>query len=209
MKKIAITPRLITNESYFEIRDALDIRWAKLFEMLNFLPIILPTHYNKINSFFDSIDIGGIILTSGNDLYSVNQNELSNKRDIFEKNLIKYAVKNNIPLLGLCRGFQIIAEYYGCKVEKCKEHVGVEHSLHISDESRFKNDLSKIKKIRCYHNYSIKKINNNFIISARSEDGVIEAFEHKDNNIFAQMWHSEREEPLDKYKLKIIKEFFK
>jgi len=209
MKKIAITQRLIEKKSYFEIRDALDVRWAKLFEKLDFLPIILPSHYKKIDYFFDSIKIDGVILTGGEDLHSIDKNNLSKKRDAFEKNLISYAIKNNIPLFGVCRGFQIIAEYFGSQIEKCKGHVGVDHSLKISDNSKFKNNLIDIRKIKCYHNYSIKELKNGLIISARSEDETIEAFEHKSKPIFAHLWHSEREEPFDGHKLKIIKNFFK
>ena len=42
MKKIAITQRLIDNDSYKEIRETLDINWGKIFLQMNFLPIVLP-----------------------------------------------------------------------------------------------------------------------------------------------------------------------
>ena len=45
MKIIAITQRIISNESYFEIREALDIDWGRLLSNLNFLPIVLPINF--------------------------------------------------------------------------------------------------------------------------------------------------------------------
>ena len=66
MKIIAITQRLISNQSYFEIREALDIKWGKLLKKSNFIPIILPIEFGY-KKYFESIKIDGIILTGGND----------------------------------------------------------------------------------------------------------------------------------------------
>ena len=44
-----------------------------------------------------------------------------------EKKLIKYSLKKNIPLLGICRGMQMIAKVYNIKLSKMKGHVGVKH----------------------------------------------------------------------------------
>jgi hypothetical protein len=40
MKKIALTQRLLLNQNYFEMREALDVKWGALFKKLNFLPVI-------------------------------------------------------------------------------------------------------------------------------------------------------------------------
>ena len=61
MKKILITQRLSLNKSYFEIREAFDIKWGALFKKLNFLPIILPIEFDY-KKYFNSINIDGIIL---------------------------------------------------------------------------------------------------------------------------------------------------
>ena len=207
MKKIAITQRLIENVSYFEIRDALDIRWGKLFSNLGYLPILLPTDYN-FKQYFEAFDINGIILSGGNDLSSILPDELSKKRDAFEKELIKYAIKIDIPVLGICRGMLVIAEYFNGEFKKVDGHVGINHNILISDKSKFNHDLKNIGDVNSYHNYSVEKISNDFIISAKSEDGVIEAIEHKKYKIFGQMWHSERQDPFNENELNIIKKLF-
>ena len=102
MKKIALTQRLLINENYFEVREALDVKWGGLFKKLDFLPVILPIEF-EYKKYFNSIKIDGIILTGGNDLSALNENDLSIKRDQFEKRIIRYAIKNNIPILGTCR----------------------------------------------------------------------------------------------------------
>lgn len=207
MKNIAITQRLIQNDSYLEVRDALDIKWAKLFKKINCLPIILPSDYDFI-FYFKSFKIKGIILSGGNDLSLLSTNELSKKRDHFEKRLIGFGISKGIPILGICRGMQVIADYFNCDFKKVQKHAGTKHKLVVSDKSRFKYNLKKIKTVNSYHNYAINNVSHNLIISARSVDGIIEAIEHKKYNIFGQMWHSEREEPFCQEELKIIKSLF-
>ena len=92
MKKIAITQRLIENESYYEIREALDINFSKFIKACGFLPIILP--YNvDFKEYFKEFNIEGIVLTGGNDLNNFKENELSKKRDDFENRLIKFCIQ--------------------------------------------------------------------------------------------------------------------
>ena len=79
---------MVLNQNYYEMREALDVKWGKLFKKMNFVPIILPIEF-QYKKYFDFLKIDGIILTGGNDLNSVNKNNISLKRDNFEKKLIK------------------------------------------------------------------------------------------------------------------------
>ena len=207
MKKIAITQRLILNDNYYELREALDTRWGLLFDALNFLPIILPIEYN-FKKYFDSIKIDGILLTGGNDLNSLNCSDESLQRDIFEKELIKYGIKNNIPILGVCRGMQVIAEYFGASFIKVKDQVAIKHSLKVNEESKYFNELSKLNDVNSFHNYAVENLTKDLLISATDNNDTIKAIEHKEYKIFAQMWHSERDKIFDKEQLKLIEEFF-
>ena len=207
MKNIVITQRLIENEGCREIRDALDVRWTEFFKKIGCLPIILPSYHDFV-PYFKTLKISGIILSGGNDLSLLSNNELSKKRDDFEKRLIKFGITKGVPILGICRGMQIIADYLGCDFKKVHGHAGAEHKLVVSDKSRFKDNLKKIKSVNSYHNYGINNISRNLIISAKSDDEIIEAIEHRKYNIFGQMWHSERNGPFCREELKIIKRFF-
>lgn len=207
MKKIAITQRLLLNESYYEVREALDIKWALLLKELNFLPIVLPTQYD-FEEYFNTLGIDGILLTGGNDLNSVNENKESSLRDEFEKKLIKYAIKYNTPIFGVCRGMHIIAEYFGSDLAKVQNQVNIKHKLQINKKSKYYDRLNTLEKVNSYHNYSINNISNDFLVSAWGENQIIKAIEHKKYKIFAQMWHSERENPFNENELNLIKEFF-
>jgi gamma-glutamyl-gamma-aminobutyrate hydrolase PuuD len=207
MKKIAITQRLISNDNYYEVREALDTRWAKLFEELDFIPIVLPIDIN-FKKYFKHFQIDGIFLTGGNDLNSLNTNDLSRLRDIFELNLISYGIENEIPIFGVCRGMQIVAKYFESTFKKVKNHVAVNHKLIVSQNSKYRDNLLKLDIVNSYHNFAIDKIGNNLIISAFSDDKSIEAIEHTKTKVFGQMWHSERQQPYKKEELDLIKTFF-
>ncbi len=207
MKKIVVSQRLILNQDYHEVREALDIQWGLLFEQLDFLPIILPYEYS-FEKYFNSMQIDGIVLTGGNDLSSLNYSKESKKRDIFEKKLVKYGITNNIPILGICRGMQIISEYFGSDFESVANQVNTRNELKINNESKYYNRLMKISNVNSFHNYCIKNISEELLVSATDFNGIIKAIEHKKYNIFGQMWHSEREEPFSNDELNLIKEFF-
>ena len=207
MKKIAITQRIISNKTYFEQREALDIRWSILFKELNYLPIILPIGID-FKEYFHNNNIEGILLTGGNDLNSLNINDLSRLRDIYELNLISYGIENEIPIFGVCRGMQIVAKYFESTFKKVKDHVAVNHKLIVSKNSKYRENLLELDNVNSYHNYAIDKVGNNLIVSAFSDDKSIEAIEHTKSKIFGQMWHSERQQPFKKEELRLIKTFF-
>jgi putative glutamine amidotransferase len=207
MKKIAITQRLLINDSYYECREALDIKWGLLFKELGFLPIVLPTEYD-FKSYFEALDIDGIFITGGNDLNSLNPNELSKKRDDFEKKLINYGVEHNVSIFGICRGMQIIADYFGADFEEVDNQVNIRHSLQVNSVSKFAKELKRLKNVNSFHSYGIRSLPDRLLLSAKHENGTIKAIEHKDYKIFCQMWHSERESPFNPKELDLIRKFF-
>jgi len=208
MKKIAITQQLAENNTYFQENEVLDISWGKLFKRMNFVPIILPYEYN-FQEYFNEIKIDGILLTGGNDLNELNKNKLSKKRDDFEIKLIKYSLENFIPIFGVCRGMQIIAKYFGCNFNSVSNQVNTRHKLVINQKSKYQKYLNNLDTVNSFHNYTISDLSNELIISATNNEQVIKAIEHTKHKVFAQMWHSEREQPFIENELKIIGEFFK
>ena len=127
MKKIGITQRLVREEKFDETRNALDIRWQELLFSIDLIPIPIPVNINL--HYYNSVNLEGIILTGGNNLCSLEENSLSSLRDIQEIECIKYAIKNSIPLFGVCRGMQIIAEYFGSSFKKVDDHIAKRHKI--------------------------------------------------------------------------------
>lgn len=202
-----ITQTLAENESYFEQREMLDVAWGRLFHKIDILPIVLPYECD-FKSYFENIEIDGVLLSGGNDLNSLNQNKLSQKRDSYELSLIDHCVSRNIPLFGVCRGMQIIAKYFDASFKRVQNQVATHHKIRVDKNSRYFKYLTKLKEVNSFHNFAIKSIKDDFLVSAISEDGVVKAIEHKELKVFAQMWHSERVSPFNQDELNLIKEFF-
>jgi N5-(cytidine 5'-diphosphoramidyl)-L-glutamine hydrolase len=207
MKKIAITQRLVLNEDYYELREALDVNWGRLFNALDFLPIVLPMEYS-FEKYFDIVGVDGILLTGGNDLNSLNPSKISKRRDAFEKRLIEYAIVNDVPVFGICRGMQIIGEFFGADFRKVENQVAIEHFIMPNKSSLYFNELNQINMVNSFHNYAINNLPDDILISATNENKMIKAIEHRTYKIFAQMWHSERKNKLSKNELNLIRAFY-
>lgn len=191
MKKIAVTQRLVKNTSYYEIREALDINWGALLDTLGFEPVILPLRYDFKKTPFD-----GLILTGGNDLSVISGDATDKLRDDFEKSLLDYCIARNMPVLGICRGMQMINFYFGGTLKKVENHAGTKHFLDTGIE------------VNSYHGYAVDAPGRGLQVIARSNDGVIEIMRHEKHNIYAQMAHPERCVPFNEHDVKFIKNFF-
>ena len=131
-------------------------------------------------------NIDGILLTGGDKV---------GRLDYF---LIKYAIDNNLKLLGICQGMQSMA-LYGSEdslVEignlshnKYKNYC---HNVRLSN-SKLKNILNKeVIEVNSYHKQKVLN-SNYFKVVGMSDDGIIEAVE-SNNNIFqiGLQWHPEK-----------------
>lgn len=131
-------------------------------------------------------NIDGILLTGGDKV---------GRLDYF---LIKYAIENNLKLLGICQGMQSMA-LYGSEdslVEignlshnKYKNYC---HNVKLSN-SKLKDILNKeVVEVNSYHKQKVLN-SNYFKIVGMSDDGIIEAIE-SNNNIFqiGLQWHPEK-----------------
>lgn len=189
---IGITQRLITNESYYEEREALALDWGVLFSnetlFKDFLP--LPLSYGlDFRHYLPHLK--AVILSGGNDLYDYNPNILSQKRDAYEKQIISLCLEKKLPLLGICRGAQIIAHFFNSTLMPCQNHLG-EHEILTNEGLKFQSNS--------FHKYFITKLGEKLCSLAISHDGSCEAFKHKNAAIYGLMWHIERKKGLENTK---------
>lgn len=197
MKRIAITQRVDFIELYGERRDSLDQRWIQLILKCGFVPLIIPNNLNAAEQIICQVHIDGLIFTGGNNLVKYGGD--APERDSVEYYLINYAIQYNVPLLGICRGMQIIQDYFKVPLKKYEGHTAVTHELLCEGESRLKNS---------YHNYASKNTAEQLSVNAVAMDGIVEAVCHEKYKIFAMMWHPERNNPFDEDDLNFIKNFF-
>ena len=60
--------------------------------------------------------------------------------------MIKFVISRNIPLFGVCRGMQIIANYFGANFKKVDTEVATRHKIVPNSASKYYKELSDLKK---------------------------------------------------------------
>lgn len=196
MKKcIAVTQRVEYIEAIGERRDALSQEWIDIAKACDFLPMILPNHLPTVCELLEGWKPDGIILTGGNDLAAYGGDAL--ERDELERFLIQYSAEQRLPLLGVCRGMQMILDQIGTKLQKVEGHIRVEHALSNGDQ------------VNSFHSWGAVECQEPLIPGAWSADGVLEAVTHQDYPwIHGIMWHPERYHPPRERDIQFIKEVF-
>lgn len=163
--------------------------------------------YNLKN--IDIEKIGGILLTGGGDLSEkylneklhIKANSINEKRDEFEINLVKKAYEKNIPIIGICRGAQIINVALGGTIlQHIEGHIQKEdrqietHKVKILKNSNLYQVLQKEEiSVNSIHHQVIKNVPTSLKVSGYSEDNYIEAIEDckKEKFVLGLQWHPE------------------
>ncbi len=130
------------------------------------------------------------------------------ERDKFEINIFEMAQNLRIPILGICRGMQLInialggtliqdLEENGNKNHRKMQNIDGLHSIVVEKDSLF-YEIANIDSgmVNSAHHQGIDQIADNLRASAWSDDRVVEALEYKDKSInsflIAIQWHPER-----------------
>lgn len=203
--KIGITLRIVNAENYSEKRDALSHDWPEFFEKMDFYPIYIPNTLSNLEKFLDEMQVDGLVISGGDNIGD------DPARDKTEKIVIEFALKNEIPILGICRGMQVLNNYFGGKITKNKDtsHRGNPHNVEITNK-KFSSLLEiDSLNVNSFHNNIIEESNlgadlDSFAIS--HNDNTIEGFFHKQFPILGVMWHPERKQ--SKYDAIILKNLF-
>lgn len=202
-----ITQSVMQHDSYPEIRDALDTRWACFFKRISAIPIPLPSCTNIV-SFLDAISPDGILLSGGNSLASLEDSQVNILRDRVDRIVIEYALKRDLPILGICRGMQSILAYFGSSFTRVAEHVTESHAISKVGSSRFIPDARRERRVNSYHAYGSQNCPAPLKVLYRSKDGCIEAAEHYSKPMAGIMWHPERLARPGKLDIQLFKNIF-
>jgi len=199
MKNIIVSQSLIYDEKNKVFKDQLDTKVVNFIMSLNYTPVAISNGIKNPKNFLKKINFRAIILTGGADF------GLYPKRDKLESYLIKYAIHKKIPLLGICRGMQMINKHFRGNLNTIKGHVRKRHQV---------RDVNTKKKfvVNSYHNFSVdeKKLHKALTPVHRcTKDNSIESFVHSKHKLFGIMWHPEREKKFRSLEKNIIKKFFK
>lgn len=198
--RIGISMRITEATNYVEDRNSIASDWSQylMSEFPEYKWIFIPNIEEKAIDYFRQWNLNALFLTGGDDLGKYP------KRDNTEFTLLKMAVEDNIPVVGICRGMQLIHVFFDGKIDQGKEefqrtHINKKHSVTFQAEKYETNSFhsNKINEDSLHKDFKI--------ISRCEEDLTVEAIEKP--GVLGLMWHPERATPYQKWNSTYIKEF--
>ncbi len=207
--KIGVTQRVDLIDDYEEIRDSLDQRWVEIIEILGAQVLPIPNKIKDLNSWLLEMNCDGFVLTGGNDLSDLSDSKnFSLERDKTELILLQYAYDKSIPVLGVCRGLQIMNVFFGGKLQQVSGHIAKSHTIRFCFDQ---TENWESREVNSFHEWGISKNNlaKELIPCAFDENKNVEAAMHKRLDWLGIMWHPERNDIFEKFDLDIIKKLFK
>jgi putative glutamine amidotransferase len=196
------TPQHVLNESYFHaIRH------------FGGIPVLIPVlaEADELEYLFSTLD--GLVLTGGQDLDPALFGEsilndtvtLCPERDQAEYAALDQAVKRDLPILGICRGAQVMNVYFGgtlyqdipAQIPDCVQH-RMEAPYHRASHSCIPQEGSPLRHrgifgVNSHHHQSVRDPAPGYESLGRSEDGVIEGiFDLRHRFRWGVQWHPER-----------------
>jgi len=160
----------------------------------------------------------GLVLSGGEDLDPARYGEralpvlgtVNPARDEMEFGVLEVALERRIPVLGICRGLQLLNVYFGGTLyqdvetqrpgalpPRQEEAWGPHsHAASIEETSRLAGIVGGTRiRINSFHHQAIKGLAPGLVEVARADDGLIEAVEARDYPwVLGVQWHPERHE---------------
>lgn len=185
MKHVAVSQRIDFWPERNEQRDALDHRLVIWLQSAGFLAVPAPNVLGRnFRQWLVQLKPSAILLSSGNDLGEMPD------RDETERTLLNFAAHLRLPVLGICRGMQMMAAHAGGSLKRVENHVRTRHGLRLESGM----DEPWPKEVNSYHDYGLDGCPPDFRVVARSEnDDEIELIRHRSLPWEGWMWHPERE----------------
>jgi gamma-glutamyl-gamma-aminobutyrate hydrolase PuuD len=182
LKVALVSQRVEIHRDRDERRDAIDQRLLDWLSSCDFLPVPVPHRPERVATLWARVRPAVVVLSGGNDLAAYGGDAV--ERDDTERALVTQAMNERVPVLGVCRGAQLLLHMLDHRLELAPGHVGVRHALRFDNCERTVNS---------YHSWGCRTRSTPLRVLARSDDDVIEAFCHPEIKLLGIMWHPERE----------------
>jgi putative glutamine amidotransferase len=186
-------------------------------------PIVIPVDECHVEEPASAIDVlDGLALIGGRDLdpehYGQDPHEqtdvvdgLGSVRDRLELSLAALAVERDLPVLGICRGVQVLNVALGGDLEQHlgdrvdlrphRERLGefTRHVVTARPETKLADALGTAAvEVASHHHQGVGRMGEGLVAAATSPDGVVEALEHPGCTFcVGVLWHPEEDVPGD------------
>jgi microsomal dipeptidase-like Zn-dependent dipeptidase/gamma-glutamyl-gamma-aminobutyrate hydrolase PuuD len=178
-------------------------------------PVVIPviTDPEALETVVESLD--GLLLTGGGDINPIIFNEepipqlqdVDPYRDEYDISLLRIASERQLPIFGICRGHQLINNFFGgtlyqdihaqhdrpaLKHSQDMPREYASHTVSIPNGSRLRSIINADSlHVNSIHHQAVRTLAPGFVMTAIAPDGINEAMEHPEYSIFSVQWHPE------------------
>ena len=156
--------------------------------------------------------LDGVVLSGGADIdparygedASVDLGAIEPERDEWESALWRAARARHVPVLAICRGFQLVNVLHGGTLV---QHVTLRdgeghpqwdvdgrratHGLSVVPGTRTASVVGELTRVNSLHHQTVDRVGEGLVVSAYADDGVVEGLETSDGEVLAVQWHPE------------------
>lgn len=179
------------------------------------IPVNLPVGVS-VSDLVPLVD--GVILVGGMDvdprLYGQERTEKVGRfdtgQDRFDIQVARLALEHRLPVLGCCRGSQIINIALGGTLVEDLPSAGLpghnvrefppsatRHAVGLSSGSRIHSIYGESVEVNSFHHQAIDAVGTGLTVTGRAQDGTIEAVEHVELPVIGVQWHPELHEGVE------------
>jgi putative glutamine amidotransferase len=214
---VAISQRAVALPARAERRDTLDQAWAPFLDACGLDGLPVPNRHPGPAGFLRRLGAKGVILSGGGNLSDAlgtlagaparvlaGQADLSPERDRTETALVHASLQEGWPVLGVCRGMQVLNVFHGGGLGMLEGHAGKKHAL-TSSSSTFAFDA----EVNSFHDCGIPVDDlGKGLRALATADGHVEALAHESLPHLGVMWHPERNSPFSANDVALFRRFF-
>ena len=156
----------------------------------------------------NAADWDGLLLCGGSDMDPAfygkaidGSVEIDRKRDETELAALEAFLKAGKPVMGICRGFQLLNVAFGGTLiqnlpnvpfHRSEEPFRSVHNVTAAGDSLFARYYGETFSVNSCHHQGVERLGNSLRATAFSPDGLTEALEHTTLPVFGVQWHPER-----------------
>ncbi len=191
---------------YWNLEAALiPFDYVRAVEQAGGRPMLVPPSAAGVEETLDALD--AVVFTGGSDLDPELYGEAAHPetagivrmRDEAELELLRAAIDRDMPVLGICRGIQVLNVGLGGDLDQHLEGHRhdppgefIQHDVAIEPDTRLAEMLGERTTVMSHHHQGLKTLAPGLVETARADDGLVEAVEAPDKRFtVGVLWHPE------------------